>query len=415
MSNYAPLGVNWLPWHFQRIFNFSEFLKLNGYFSNYGFSIWSTCTNCSLDPKEWSDKIYLSATFFNNFPYIFINHYFGSENLKIFGHFVDKFVIFFSGVLIAELYITFTKKKRLVDFFQAIIIFTFFIINPWTYKMLIAHWSIIYFVLFYLLAIMMFLNKKQNTGLLLFIISGLFNHESSTGLAVFYVIILTILYISQKENLIRTYFPGIDKKNLLNYKIIISLILPLLFYFILKSYALSNMEIFIGSSILERIGISGNDLHNGGIIGSLQFLSGNRISKCIVNSNALLDKNNLLFSIFSYNCILSIIGMFLISLISIFGLFIFYKNHILFFKLIIFPFLFLLLSYLFLLQQSSSVHLMGYSFYFSAIFSIGITAAIFSILKKYNYSAIVTTISIPTVIGIILLCIRINMLTGTNG
>ena len=33
MSKYSPLGIQWLDWHKTRIFNFSEFLNLNGFFS----------------------------------------------------------------------------------------------------------------------------------------------------------------------------------------------------------------------------------------------------------------------------------------------------------------------------------------------------------------------------------------------
>ena len=40
MNSYAPLGIEWTQWNFQRIYNFSEYLKINGYFSSYGFSVW---------------------------------------------------------------------------------------------------------------------------------------------------------------------------------------------------------------------------------------------------------------------------------------------------------------------------------------------------------------------------------------
>jgi hypothetical protein len=202
---------------------------------------------------------------------------------------------------------------------------------------------------------------------------------------------------------------------LLSYKIIFSLFVPVFFYFFLRFLAKSELDEHTGASILTRIGISGNDTYNGGLLGALQFLGGNRITQCIVNFNQGLDINSLSKSIFLYNCILSTLSMFLISLISIFGLFIFYKNHNSFFKLIIFPLLFLLLSYLFLLQQSSSVHLMGYSYLFSVIFSVGITAVIFNVLEKYNFSVIAITLSTPIVVGIMLLCIRASMLTGING
>ena len=415
MSNYAPLGSNWLPWHFQRIYNFSEYLKLNGYFLNYGYSIWSSCADCNLDSENWLKKIYFNKYFISNLPYIFINQYFGGENLKLFGHWIDKSIIFFSGLFIAELFINLSKKKGIVNFVQALIVYIFFIINPWTYKMLIAHWVQIYFVFFFLAAIFLFLKNKFNIGLLFLFIAGLFDYQSSTGIAVYCVLILLILNSKKKQDLIKGYLPSMSSDKLKNYKIIIFFMIPIFLYFVLKFYAVTNLGIEGGSSILKRIGISGNDIHNGGLIGALQFLGGNRITQCIVNFNQGLDIKNLTSSIFLYNCILSTLSMFLISLISIFGLFIFYKTNNSFFKLIIFPLLFLLLSYLFLLQQSASVHLMGYSYLFSIIFSVGIASVIFKILKKYNFSVIAITLTAPIVIGIMLLCIRVSMLTGING
>ena len=416
MASHAPLGTDWLPWHFQRIYNFSEYLKLNGYFSNYGFSIWSSCKDCSLDAGNGENKIYLSSHFFSHLPYLTINHYFGKENLKLYGHLVDKIVILITGILISELLIKLQKNKNeLKSFSITILCFAFFIINPWTYKMIIAYWNIIFFVFFFLAGITMFLNNKQTFSLLLFFFSGLCDYQSSAGVGLFYIIILVIFYVNKRENLIKSYFPNIVDSNLLSYKIIFSFFIPVFFYFFLKFLAASKIDMVAGSSILTRIGISGNDTYNGGLLGALQFLGGNRITQCIVNFNQGLDINSLSKSIFLYNCILSTLSMFLISLISIFGLFIFYKNHNSFFKLIIFPLLFLLLSYLFLLQQSSSVHLMGYSYLFSVIFSVGITAVIFNVLEKYNFSVIAIILSTPIVVGIMLLCIRASMLTGING
>ena len=415
MTSHAPLGTGWLAWHFQRVYNFSEYLKLNGYFSNYGFSIWSACNDCGLNSVQWTSKVYLSMNFFSHFPYVFINHYFGAENLKLYGHLADKITIFITGILIAEFLIKLQKNKNdVANFIKAILCFIFFIINPWTYKMIIAPWVIIFFVFFFLSGILAFLCNKQNIGLLLFFISGLFDYQSSAGTGIFYTIIFVILF-KKRLNLIKSYFPNATSNKFLPYKVIISLFASVFFYFFLKFLAINSLEIYTGSSILERIGISGNDAHNGGALGALQFLGGNRITQCIVSSNISLDVKNLSASIFSYNCILSTISMFIISLISILGLFFFYKRHNSFFKLIILPVLFLLLSYTLLLQQSSSVHLMGYSYLFSLLFSVGITSIIFKIIEKYDFSIISLLIAIPATLGIIILCIRINMLTGING
>lgn len=416
MSNYGPLGTDWLPWHFQRIYNFSEYLKLNGYFSNYGFSIWSTCNDCGLSPQYEINKIYLSLNIFSNLPYVIINHYFGVENLKLYGQIIDRVLIFTTGTLIAELLVKLSKNKtNQYNFCQAVLCFSFFIINPWTYKMLIAQWITIYFVLFYLIGIFLFLNKKQNLGLLIFFISGMFDYQSSSGIAIFYLMLWIIFFLKREKNLIKSYLPSTNNHKLLNYKIIISLTLPAFIYFFLRLFAENEIQITSGSSILTRIGISGNDTHNGSLLGALQFIGGNRITQCFGGFNMNLDLNKLPKTIFVYNCILSHASMFLVSLISIFGIFILYKNNNLFFKLLAFPITFLLLSYTFILQQSSSVHLMGYSYLFSLLFSIGITNIAFQILKKYNFSVIAIILAIPSIIGILLLCIRINMLTGING
>jgi hypothetical protein len=269
MASNAPLGTDWLPWHFQRIYNFSEYLKLNGYFSNYGFSIWSSCKDCSLDAGNGENKIYLSGTFFSQLPYMFINHFFGAENLKHYGHLVSKFTILITGILISELLIKLQKNKNEVhNFIKAILCFIFFIISPWTYKMIIADWTTIFFIVFYLLGVLFFLNNRQNIGLLLLFISGLFDYQSSAGMGVFYTMILVILFINKRKNLIKTYFPNIFDNKSFPYKIIVSLFAPVLFFIFLKFIAASELDVHAGSSILVRVGISGNDTHNGGLLGA---------------------------------------------------------------------------------------------------------------------------------------------------
>ena len=46
MSVYAPLGINWMDFHADRIVNALEFINLNGR-DTFGFTIWSVC-NLSL-------------------------------------------------------------------------------------------------------------------------------------------------------------------------------------------------------------------------------------------------------------------------------------------------------------------------------------------------------------------------------
>ncbi len=417
MSAYAPLGTDWLPWHFQRIYNFSEYLKINGYFSNFGFSIWSKCQDCSLSSDNWINKIYLSLNIFSYSPYVLINNFFGSINLKLYGHFVDKSIIFLTGCLVSELLIRLSieKKNKFYDFIKAVLCFIFFIVNPWSYKMLIGSWWLIFFLTFFLLGILMFSIKKNKLGLFSFFIAGCFDFQSAAGVTFFYILLLAVFSLQNKQYLNKEYFPMIADNKSINYNIITSLLLPVIIYLILHIVASNELQVTVGSSILTRIGISGNDIHNGGLFGTIQFLGGNRITQCLVNFDSQIDLRDFSKSIYVYNCILSTVSMFIVSLVSIIGLFLLSKSEGVFFKLIIFPISFLFLSYIFILQQSSSAHLMGYSYFFSTLFSVGITTLIFKILEKYNFSLISIFLAIPVTLGVILLCIRVSMLTGING
>ena len=415
MSFYAPLGIEWLPWHNQRLFNFSEYLSINGYFSSYGFSVWSSCSDCSL--KAESNQIYITLNIFSNLFYVLFNDFFGSENFKLYAHYIDKIIIFLTGVIFSEIFIKLTRNINSDIYLTAksILCFVFFTISPWTYKMLIASWIHIYFPLFFLVGILMFLNKKQNLGLFFLVVAGLFDYQSAAGITFFYFLIILIFLIKKEDSLFTEYFPVSINKRTQVYKIIFSLLLPVMLFFLLRLIATNQFELTQGSSLLTRIGISGDDTHNGGILGAIQFLAGNRITQCLVNFDFNSELMDFSKSIYVYNCILSLTSMFLISLISLFGLFILFRNNIVFFNYIILPFIFLLLAFTFILQQSSSAHLMGYSYLFSLLFSAGIVNIIFNILNKYNFSVVSLILAVPSVLGIVLLCIRVSMLTGING
>ena len=417
MSVNAPLGAGWLDWHSQRIFNFSEYLNLNGFFTHLGFSIWSSCSDCSLSLENSKNLIYLNLNLFSQLPYVILNKFLGENYLNLYGHLIDKTIIFFTGILIAEIFIKFNNKKRLSAkiVLKTLLIFIFFIINPWTYKMILAYWIQIFFVFFFLLGILMFLSKKDNLGLLFFFLAGCFDYQSSTGLFIYFSFF--VIYSKLNKNLIshNNFFPCTSKKKFIEYKIIFSFLFPIVIFFFLRLIVSDQFDSTNAAFLLDRIGISGNDTHNGGILGSLQFLGGNRISQCLINLDSDLNSISLISKIHIFNCSLSILSMFLISIISLCGLTIISSRENKLFNLILCPFLFLLISYTFLLQQSSSAHLMGYSYFFSIIFSFGLSSIIFSTLQKYKFSVIAIVLSLPIIAGFIILSIRVSMLTGIHG
>jgi hypothetical protein len=162
------------------------------------------------------------------------------------------------------------------------------------------------------------------------------------------------------------------------------------------------------------MGISGIDIHNGGLLGALQFLGGNRVTLCLADYDSGVMSSNLTDGITRYNCLLSIGGMVMLSLVAVIGLCILLKKS-LSAKWIVFPLLYALLLFITVLQQSLSVHLMGYSYIFSFLFAAGIVSMMVFLNQFSNSSTLKVILSIPCVLGIVFLSIRISMLTGVNG
>ena len=410
MSIFSPLGVDWLDWHAQRLFNTVEFLKITGYFNSYGFSIWTICEDCNLNGPEWKNKIYISQTRIYLIPYIIINHLFGKEIFIIIGNILDKSIIFFIGVIIAEIFFKIIKNETIIHkFLLSIFCFTLFIFSPWVYKMIISSWAEIHFLFYFLISLSLFHYKKIKSGLVLLFLSGITNHMW-TFLIGTYFLILNFYSKNKKKNFLIKY-SFLNKNNIkLKNLFIIILFLPTLIFLILNILVKNKYVFSEGSNLLNRIGISGDDIHNGGIIGSLQFLGGNRITRCFENINI----NNLTDTIFSFNCLLSTVGMFLLSLISIFGFILAIKKQN-YLKKYLSSLSFAFLVTICVLQQTMSAHLMGITIVFSIIFSIGLTYYFLWFKNLFKEKTLNLFFLSPIAFAILILCIRVNMLTGPNG
>ena len=296
------------------------------------FFLLCTCEGCLLDAELWKNKIYYTITFISHLPAVLLNDFYGEFFFKNYGHFIDKIIIFFTGVILVETLILFSKKYNKFDYYnlRSIIIIIIFIKNPWTYKMILAYWYIIYFILFFLIGHLMLLKEKNNLAYLFFFLASCFDYQSAAGVCLLYVIIL-IYHLNIRKIPITEYFSINRNKNFIEYKIIISFLIPILFFFILRSLALNEID-NVNSHLLTRIGISGDDFHNGGILGSLQFLGGNRITHCLINYGTEFDTLDLNQKIYLFNCSLSILSMFLLSIISMVGVYYFYIKERLFFN-----------------------------------------------------------------------------------
>ena len=417
MDLHAPIGITWLDWHAHRIFNAVEFLKVNGYFYYYGYSIWDSCENCSLDSSNWQENIYVSKHIISLLPYALINHFGGQEYLFLLGPMLDKLVVFACAALIAELIIQSIKGITEIPLFLiGVITFSLFAVSPWAYKMIIASWPVIYFLMFFLLGMVSFRNGKFMLGCISFFISGVFNYQFAIAIAGFYSLIVMISFLLKPGLNSNQYFPLNVKSLNQKFLVIFFLVLPTFLMVFTRIILLQSSELIStsGSSLLYRIGISGDDIHNGGLLGAIQFLGGNRITQCLGSSGLQDLSGDLSLKIAMFNCIMSISGMGILSLISIIGVYFLIKDSSEA-KSIFLPLIFSLLIFISVLQQSLSAHLMGYSFIFAGLFSAGLVYIMSLMQQKLGSLILGLVFSIPCIFGVLILSVRISMLTGVNG
>ena len=164
-----------------------------------------------------------------------------------------------------------------------------------------------------------------------------------------------------------------------------------------------------------RVGLdSPKNIHHGGWLASLQFLGGNRISNCLESININSFMNTMNSKILLFNCLFSIAGMALLSIISIIGYVkLFNKNRKFgWFLMSIFLSFF---TFCLIFQQSFAAHLQGYSYIFGFIYACGIVNFANFIFKKFFPTVPPILLYIPFYFGVILTNIRVSFITGLNG
>ena len=415
MTSHAPRGINWLSWHLQRIYNAVQYVKVNGYFSSYGFSIWSSCQDCGFAVSEWVGKIYASGSVFKLFPYIFLNHFWGLEALQKYGPQIDRLVIFVAAAAAGELIIICVHKYSSIPaYFVGVVGFVLFTTAPWTYRMLLSSWAEVYFLPCFLLGLLFFAHGRSRTGLVMLFFAGCFHYQWALAVAGLYGLLFLGSQCFRRDSQSKQYLPSYARTVSGMLFLIFVMVVLVPFEGALRWLALQNMESASGSSLLFRMGISGDDVHSGGLLGALQFLGGNRVTLCLADYGSGILSANLTDGITRYNCILSIGSMLLLSLSAIVGLVILLKKSAPA-KWIVLPLVYALLLFVTILQQSLSAHLMGYSYIFSFLFAVGIVSLMIFFAQFIGSSTMKVVLSIPCVVGIVFLSIRVSMLTGVNG
>lgn len=413
MSLYAPFGSTWMDFHAERMLRAVEFLQQNG-LSQFGYSLWTHCADCILEPGTKNGVYYSYVNVFHHSPYLLMYSIGGREALMFFGPLLDKLIIFFCGVLTSEIVIkSIQKDTRLHVFLIGSACFSMFAISPWVYKIFLGGWWEAYFVLFFLSGIFCFQNNKFKLGLLLFLFASFSQAVWGTWLGIFYFLVLFLPSLFNRKDVSDKYFPTNLASSFQKISIILVLVFPLIFFDSLKAIASSYVDFGTSSSLFFRMGISGDDIHNGGIIGALQFLGGSRVTQCFGGEGLNIFSAGNMALIGMYNCMFSIAGMALISIISIVGLYFLVKssnNAARFFL----PLLFSMLMFTFIFQQSLSVHLNGYTFIFSVLFAAGMTKLMTLLQDKAGSSVMTIIFSVPCLAGILILSIRAGMLTSMS-
>ena len=335
--------------------------------------------------------------------------------MQKYGPQIDKLIIFVAAAAAAELIIICVHKYSSVPtYFVGVVGFVLFATAPWTYRMLLNSWAEVYFLPCLLLGLLLFAHGRDRTGLVMLVLAGIFHYHWALAIAGFYGLLFLGSQCFKRDTHSKQYLPDYGRTVGGVLSLVFVMVVSVPFEGALRWLALRNMESATGSSLLFRMGISGDDIHNGGLLGALQFLGGNRVTLCLADYGGGVLTANLTDGITRYNCILSIGGMLLLSLSAIVGLVILIKKSAPA-KWIVFPLVYALLLFITILQQSLSVHLMGYSYIFSFLFAAGIVSLMVFLAQFIGSSTMKVVLSIPCVAGIVFLSIRVSMLTGANG
>ncbi len=417
MQTYSPLGINWTSYHYERVVNSLRNIFENSQLTLFGYTSWTDVNDVRNSLENNIGKIYIVPIISYIFPAI-LYKLFGNFEFLNYGSLLDYIFICFTGILISEIGILLISVRNNIDsIFYGTIIFSLFISSPWTYRMTLAPWYEVGFLGIYILSIYFFIKNKINLGLIFLFISLSIHYL--WGFLIFSFLILTmfinIIYKNVfKNNAGYSYLPnGLqNRKGFIKYSLIC--ISSVILHFIRVSGTRLIGVNALNSGALYRIGINNvNNIHHGGLLGSFQFLGGNRYSLCLNNNLDQLSGIENYIKIF--NCSLSITTLVIFSLMSIVGLFLLLKNNSQT-KWILQPILWTFLFFTFIFQQSFAAHLQGHSYLFGFLFSIGITY-LFKYLSEFLRLSNISNklILMPLVSGLIINSIRVCYLTGING
>ena len=410
MHAHAPLGISWRPFHQQRVFNAVSHILNSSPLLHYGFTSWDSID--SLKSSGQPSDIYLVSALPHLIHSLFFSIIRFDEGVK-YAQLSDYILICFVAALSAEIFLkVFPYSSIILSIFWPYCVFAIFLVSPWSYRMMLAPWHEVTWLFFILLAFCLYLDKRSNLFMFLIFVAGLFQYQWSFFLSAFFAAVWIARHCTNSQMLQNLLPPSVNSNDA-SLRLVILLFLPFVIHqlqSLLLHFFLPNVS-HSGSSILFRIGIdNAQNIHHGGWLAALQFLGGNRFSVCLPKNQMPLGP-----SIGLFNCLLSITGWSLLSIVGLLGYVqVCWSRTDL--RWLFVPLLWVFSAFLLVFQQSYAVHLQGYSFIFSFIFAIGITHLLSSIMNRIGFSAASSIlIGAPLVSAILISSIRVSYFTDVYG
>lgn len=386
--------------------------------SFYGLTSWDSYGQIAEEvAKNLPSESYIVPSIHYAFHALATNLW-GYEYLQNYAAFADfcliSYVAMISSEIIAHINLGFDAPRTvyLNKYYWPLTAYTLFLSSPLTYRMMLASWPEVAWVACILTSYLLSIKKKRIAALSLVFLAGLFHWIWSVILSSFYITLILFGLCSSHPTILRKYLPPAFRTFKQACLFACGGLLPAITYnlqlYLLNSrYSVSST----GSSILKRIGIDSIDnINHGGILATLQFLGGNRLSVCFQGATEGINQ-----SIYRFNCITSISSWTFISLVALLSsAYACFRFRNLCWIIIPIGWSFVTFSLVF--QQSTAVHIHGHSFVIVFLIVFGIIFLLRLLagrLQLSNFAIFISSISITS--GLVINALRVSYLTGQNG
>lgn len=418
MARTAPMGLHSPGFHQQRIYQAVNTILNADTLPKMGLTAWNDLEVVSrAEFSQGQDKptLYL-LNIVQYMHYSMAKIAFPAVSVARIARFFDLITLIITSILLwmVSNYLFISERYNLL---LSACVSLVFASSVWTYRAFLAPAKEFYMLPILLFCILCFINKHLVCGSLLLALSSAIDYHWSI-----------FIFITYSPAFVSAFLPAVSFPSYLippsvtHLKKLSKLLISgtLLFGFAFAIAQKLFLKIAIpsliqsNSNLLYRIGIdSADNIHYGGILGPFQFLLGQRVTVCLIPSPLLQGVNA---KISMFNCSIILLSSLILSLISITGIYLIYKN-IIHSRWILWPLSIAIFCFSLAFPQSWSAHLSGYSYMFAPLFSIGLIYFTHWALEELfdaEAQAATALIYLFVTFAVIINSIRLSFLTGIN-